>query len=141
VVEQRDDSPLLSLLFVLPEYQRQGLATTLVSTVMNELHEIGVKTLKSRYMLGNVASQTWHRKFGFVEELDLILARLYYHHASHELWRHEQLGDLSEKERQALISEMEQWKSQVDELQRIADQKGMEAVLPLLQGRSVKAQL
>jgi GNAT superfamily N-acetyltransferase len=135
-VAQDDGSPLLRLLFVRPEYQRQGLATTLVSAVMNELHKIGVKTLTSRYMLGNESSQAWHRTFGFVEEPDLSLARLLYHHASHEFRRHEQLGGLSEKDQQALMSEKEYWKSQVDELQRIADQNGLEAVLPLLRGRT-----
>jgi RimJ/RimL family protein N-acetyltransferase len=131
-VKKDDERPLLDILFVLPKWQRKGLATTLVSAALNELYNNGVKTLKSLYMLGNEASLAWHRKFGFKEEPDLFLARVYYHHADHELWRREKLGKLTKTERQILTSEVQQWKAQVDKLETIAEQNGMEAVLPLL---------
>ncbi len=83
-------------------------------------------------MLGNEASQAWHQQFGFVEEPDLFLARLNYRHAEHELWRREKIGNLGKADRLMLVSEVQRWKSQVDELEAIAKQKGMEAVYPLL---------
>lgn len=133
-VEKENGQPLLDILFVLSKWQRQGLATTLVSAAINELDNTGVKTLESRYMLGNEASQTWHQTFGFVEEPDLFLARLSYRHAEHELWHREKIGNLAKIDRQILVSEVQCWKSQVNELEAIAEQKGMEAVYPLLRG-------
>jgi len=130
VIEKTDGQPLLDMLFVIPEWQRKGLATALVSAVINELYSAGMKRLVSRYLLGNNASQTWHRKFGFVEEPDLFLAQLYYHHARYELCRQKKIGALTESQRQSLSSEVERWKAQVGELEKIAEQEGMEAVLP-----------
>lgn len=134
LVEKENGQPLLDILFVLSEWQRQGLATTLVSAAINELYNARVTTLESRYMLGNKASQAWHQTFGFVEEPDLFLARLYYRHAEHELWRQDKIGNLTKADRQGIISEVQRWKLQVNELEAIAEQKGMEAVYPLLRG-------
>jgi len=135
LIDQNEECPLLDMLFVIPEWQHQGLGTTLVSAAVNDLYKAGVKTLKSRYALGNEMSRSWHQKFGFVEEPDLFLARLYYHHVYHELWRREQLDDLTKAERQQLMSEVEHWNSRVEELEKIAEEQGMEAVVPLLRSR------
>jgi len=132
LVEKKDGRPLLDILFVVPEWQRQGLATALVSEAVNELVGSGAETLESRYMLGNDGSSAWHQRFGFVEEPDLLLVRQFYRHAQHELWRREKFGDLTETERQVQIAEVQQWKLRIEELELIAEQHGMEAVLPLL---------
>jgi RimJ/RimL family protein N-acetyltransferase len=87
------------MLFVSPAWQRQGLATALVTAALNALHSIGVAALESSYMLGNAESQAWHQQFGFVEEPDLFLAQAYYRQSEYELWRRETIGDLTDAER------------------------------------------
>lgn len=103
VVETKSGKALLDMLFVIPEWQRKGIATTLVSSAINELYQNKVKTLISRHHAGNEQSKAWHKKFGFVELPDLSIAKLYYHQASNELWRREKLGDLNKSEREQLI--------------------------------------
>lgn len=132
IVEKGNGQPLLDILFVIPEWQRKGLGIALVSAAINELYRTGMKRLESRYLLGNDASQAWHHKFGFVDKPDLFLAELYYRHAKYELWRREKIGNLTEAEREALSSEVNRWRAQVDELERIAEQEGMEAVVESL---------
>ena len=76
---------LLDMIFVSPSWQRRGLATALAAAAMTALHEHGgVRTLVSRYHLGNQASGAWHHRFGFVDEPDLLVARLRYRAASDE---------------------------------------------------------
>ena len=100
VIGMRGGSVLLDVLFVTPEWQRAGVATALVSSVVDHLHDSGHGTLKSRYNLGNDASRAWHRKFGFVDDSDSDLFMSWRNrtrderHAEHELWRREKLGDL-----------------------------------------------
>lgn len=113
-------SALLDVLFVVPQWQRMGVATALVSSVIDGLHDSGHSTLKSRYNLGNDGSRAWHRKFGFVEDSDLFLAETYYRHAEHELWRREKRGNLTREERQKLMLEVDRWRVQADELAAIA---------------------
>lgn len=119
VVEKDDEASLLDILFVIPEWQRQGVATALVSATVNDLYQAGVKTLKSCYVLGNQESRAWHQKFGFVEESELSLARLYCHQAKHELWRREKIGNLTEMKRAALLAKIEQWQARVAELEKL----------------------
>jgi GNAT superfamily N-acetyltransferase len=136
IIDDDREPPLLDMLFVVPGWQRQGLATALASAALNTLHSAGAVTLESRYMLGNVESQAWHQRFGFVEEADLFLAQSYYRQSQHELWRRQTLGDLADTERALLAAEVEHWQRRVTALQAIADQQGMEAVVPLLRRRS-----
>jgi hypothetical protein len=86
--------------------------------------------LISRYHVGNEPSRDWHRRFGFVEEPDLMLDRLYSAVARHELWRREKMGNLTPSEHEALLSERARWQSQVDELEKVAEEQGWEAVTP-----------
>jgi len=130
IVAKDDGAPMLDLLFVSPDCQRRGLATALVSASINELHQRGEPRLLTRYHVGNEQSRAWHRKFGFVEEPDLMLARLYLAVARHELRRREKMGDLTPSEREALLSERERWRAQVDELEKVADEQGFEAAMP-----------
>ncbi len=126
------DGANLDMLFVHPEWQRFGIATTLATAAMNVLAAEGAQSLESAYDLANTASASWHRKFGFVPELDLRLAQIYLRCTLHEFWRREQLGNLNCAERTALESECERLKVEVAELQARADREGYEAVTPLL---------
>jgi GNAT superfamily N-acetyltransferase len=135
IIDNDGKPPLLDMLFVAPAWQRQGLATALVAAALNTLHSAGVPTLESSYMLGNADSQAWHQRFGFVEEPDLFLAQAYYRQSKYELWRRETISDLTDAERDLLSAEVERWQKQVETLQTIADQQGVEAVAPLLRRR------
>lgn len=120
------------MLFVSPRYHRRGIASALVATTLHELHREGFKTLESSYYLGNEASRAWHRNFGFEEEPDLLLARLYHAQVRHELWRREKIGGLTQEEREQLLCQTEYSKLEVARLERIAHEQGFEAVSPIL---------
>ena len=77
IIAQAEETPLLDMLFVRPEWHRKGIATAMVAAALNTLHSSGVRTLASQYVLGNEESRAWHQRFGFVEETDLLLVRLY----------------------------------------------------------------
>ena len=126
---------ILDLLFVRPSWQRHGIATALLSDAMTELHSGGEAILKSAYHAANAESMNWHHRFGFVEEPDLMRARLYSSSARHELWRREKIGGLTDRERAALRSEVERWEIEVDRLEGIADREGYRAVAPILTWR------
>lgn len=126
-----DEFPLLDFLFVRPGWQRRGLATALVSAVVNELHGAGESVLQSCYRLGNDESVAWHRRFGFVEEPDLRIAQLHLTCAQHELWRREKIGDLADGEHGRLAAECARLRTLIDELEAIEDQFGFDAVSPM----------
>ena len=131
LVTSTENGPLLYLLFVAPQWQRRGLAAAMVSAAINELHELGEKTLTSRYHIGNEQSMAWHQRFGFVEEPDLRRARLYLQQAKVELWRREKIGPLTAEERAKLAADVARWEAEVQKLERIEDQQGFEAVHPM----------
>src|SRR5215475_12708507 len=131
MVTSRKNGPLLYLLFVGPEWQRRGLAAAMISAAISELHELGEKTLTSRYHIGNEQSLSWHQRFGFVEEPDLRRARLYLQQARVELWRREKIGHLTAEEREKLTAVVMRWESEVENLERIEDQYGFGAVHPM----------
>ena len=126
---------ILDLLFVRPAWQRHGIATALLSDAMNELHDGGEAILKSAYHAANEESMNWHHRFGFVEEPDLMRARLYSSAARHELWRREKIGGLSDRERAALKTEAERWEIEVHRLEEIGGREGYRAVAPILTWR------
>jgi GNAT superfamily N-acetyltransferase len=126
---------ILDLLFVRPGWQQHGLATALLSDAMNELHIAGEAILKSAYHVANETSMNWHHRFGFVEEPDLMLARLYSSTARHELWRREKIGGLTDRERVELQAEADRWEIEVERLEEIADREGYRAVAPILTWR------
>ena len=132
MVTSRKNGPLLYLLFVGPEWQRRGLAAAMVSAAINELQELGEKTLTSKYHIGNERSMAWHQRFGFVEEPDLQRARLYLRQARVELWRRDKIGGLSDEERARLTADAEQWEEEVEKLQRIEALQGFGAVHPMM---------
>lgn len=122
--------PVLDLLFIRPQWQRCGLATALVASAMNALHQAGEGTLTSCYQLANPTSQAWHRIFGFVERSDLSYARAYYRRARQELFRRDKAGELTAMERAAWHAEVQYWKDQIEALERLANEQGYEAVSP-----------
>ena len=132
MVTSTENGPLLYLLFVAPEWQRRGVAAAMVSAAINELQDLGEKTLNSKYHIGNERSMAWHQRFGFVEEPDLQRARLYLRQAKVELWRREKIGSLTEEERAKLTADAERWEAEVEKLQRIEDLLGFGAVHPMM---------
>jgi RimJ/RimL family protein N-acetyltransferase len=122
--------PVLDLLFIKSQWQRRGLATALVASAMNALHQVGEGTLTSCYQLANPASQAWHRACGFVERPDLRYAQAYYRRAQQELFRREQYGKLTAAKRVALHADVQYWHRQIEALERLADEKGYAAVNP-----------
>lgn len=82
----------LDLLLVKPDYQRQGLATAMVSHATAQLHEMGIRELYSLYHICNQESRQWHQKFGFVEEYDVFFIRLKRAWYYEEIRRQEVLG-------------------------------------------------
>ena len=135
MITSTENGPLLYLLFVAPQWQRRGLATVMVSAAINELHELGEKTLTSRYHIGNEQSMAWHQRFGFVEEPDLRRARLYLQQARVELWRREKIGHLTAEERAKLTVDLARWEAEVKKLEHLEGQEGSEAVHPTARWR------
>jgi RimJ/RimL family protein N-acetyltransferase len=131
MVTSTENGPLLYLLFVAPQWQRHGLAASMVSAAINELHELGEETLTSKYHIGNEQSMAWHQRFGFVEEPDLRRSRLYLQQAKVELWRREKIGVLTQEERAKLTADVARWEAEVKELERIEDEQGFDAVHPM----------
>ena len=132
IVEKRNGQPLVDLLFVSPQWHRQGVATALGTAALNALYKAGYQCLTSRFMLGNEASRTWHHHFGFVDEPDLFIARAYFSHAQHEVERHKAMDDLTSAAYAALVAERDHWKQQIEQVEAIAAQEGLDAVLPML---------
>lgn len=106
---QKPDGPFLDMLFVRPRWHRRGLATALVGTVMNSLHDLGESFCGSAYNVANTPSIAWHHKFGFVEQPDLLLVRARAQHLRHELWRRTQINDLDEAQQRVLETEITHW--------------------------------
>ncbi len=124
VITGDTNSPFLRLLCVDKMWQRQGIGTALVITILNELLHRNVTQLESRYLLANDVSRTWHHRFGFQDQPDLFATRLYFRHAQHELWRQEKLGKLTEDELSQLATEVEKWR-RLAELQEAEWQKSL----------------
>ncbi|WP_299492858.1 GNAT family N-acetyltransferase [Acaryochloris sp. IP29b_bin.137] len=114
VIEQPQQQPYLRLLCVSSLWQRRGVGTSLVAAALNLLDNSPFTQLRSRYFLANEASRSWHHQFGFRDQLDLFVSRLFYRHAQHELWRQEQIGQLQEEDLARLASEVKRWQAEVE---------------------------
>ncbi|MEZ4710633.1 MAG: GNAT family N-acetyltransferase [Caldilineaceae bacterium] len=130
IVEKKEQSPFLDLLFVASAFQRQGVATALVAAALNALHAAGFPQLSSRYLLGNAESRSWHHRFAFVDEPDLFTAQALYNHARHEWERQQEIGKLSPAELDALAAECERRGQFLDALNEIANKYGFMAAFP-----------
>ena len=122
--------PHLNLLFVRPEWRRQGIATALVSAALNELYTAGEARLHSAHLLANETSGLWHRQFGFVEEPDLWVTRSRLSCVRREIERRENTGDFPAEERATLEAQCRQLTAQYKNLVEIEEQEGPEAVMP-----------
>jgi hypothetical protein len=84
----------------------------------------------SRYYLGNEPSCSWHHRFGFKEEPDFLLARLYLRAATQELVRLRALGALTPDLEHNLTQECTRWTTEVDRLEALLDQGRKEEAIP-----------
>ena len=131
VVQLSDNWVLLDALFVTPEWQHRGIASALVTATLNELHKMGgYRGMVSRYFLGNEASCAWHRRFGFKEEPDFMLARLYLRAATQELIRLRAVGGLTPDLEHNLTRERARWESEVERLDSLLDEGRQEEAFP-----------
>jgi GNAT superfamily N-acetyltransferase len=130
VSREPEYGPVLDLLFIRPRWQRRGVATALVASTLNGLDQAGERTLTSCYHLANVASQAWHRVFGFLERPDLRNAEVYARYSWHELSRREAAGELAAAERAELKATAAYWQNQVTALEHLENEHGFRAVHP-----------
>lgn len=106
---EEDDIPLLDLLYVLPDWQRKGIAMALVAQAVNSLHAARIPVLTSRYDLANTASRDWHHRFGFKDSPGWLATRHLRAHFRQELHRRELTGDLDDEGRGRLLQEIAHW--------------------------------
>ncbi len=106
----------LDLLYVVPAYQRQKIATCMVATAVNHLAVLGVETLISAYHICNESSRNWHHRFDFVDVYDQMYIRLKYAWYRNEVWRRDKLGLVDGLD--ALKAERAFWLAQLDEKKR-----------------------
>lgn len=116
LLTDEDSKVCLDLLYVLPAWQRQKIATNMVATAVNSLYQARVETLISTYHICNEDSRRWHHAFGFVDVYDQMYIRLKYAWYRNEIWRREKLG-LTEG-LDALVEERDRWYAQLDEMWR-----------------------
>jgi GNAT superfamily N-acetyltransferase len=129
LVKDRPSGPLLDCLFVCPGFTRQGLATALMSRVVNSLVERGDTRLISYVMLANEPSLAWHRRFGFEEVPDLWIASYRWRFYAYEAERHRKLGTLSADELAKLTDAAAFWADEVDRLEEMK-KRDFESVYP-----------
>jgi GNAT superfamily N-acetyltransferase len=108
--------PLLDCLFVCPGHTRKGLATRLVSHVVNRLRDHGETRLLSYVLLANEPSLAWHHHFGFHEVPDLWVATSRWQAFAHQLERHQALKDLPDPELAKLAEQTAFCRREVDRL-------------------------
>ena len=140
LVVEDSEGPNLDLLFTRPRWQRRGLATCLVQTVVNDLVARGETSLDSGFVVANAVSAAWHCRFGFMELPDLLRAKEQCYDILHEMQRRELIGDLTEAERQAMTLAAAEWRQRITELEAVAHRDGYEAVSPLLRRRGERKQ-
>jgi GNAT superfamily N-acetyltransferase len=116
VVALKNGDALLDVLWVVPGWQHQGLATQLLKHVQALLAEASCNTLASIWHLANQSSIAWHLKSGFVEQHDLALARLYAQAAEHELWL--QRDSLTREQAQVLQAKARYYRDEADDLEK-----------------------
>ncbi len=82
----------MHLLYVRPEFQRQGVATAMLNWAIDRLLDSGFQTLSSRYHVCNQKSRLWHHHQGFEDEYDRYYAQMKVSWYRSEIWRRETLG-------------------------------------------------
>lgn len=107
------------ILFVRPTSQNLGIGTALAANVLNDLHEKAEKVFWSEHHICNEQSAAWHRKFGFVEETDILTAKFRRNHYRHEVRRNERAGNICKVEELKLS--LEQAEAEVERLEKIQE--------------------
>lgn len=96
------------ILCIHPKYQRKSIATDLVSSVLNDLDILDEKVFWSEHHICNELSANWHRKFGFVEEPDIMTAKFRLNFYRNEIYRHKKLKNKARlKELNPLLKQAE----------------------------------
>lgn len=113
-VLKAEQKPHLELLYVRSPFQRQGMATDMLSWGINHLLTTDAKDLFSTYHVCNRQSRQWHHKFGFQDIYDAHYRRLKIAWLDNEIWRREKLETSTELD--ALTQEREQWCAQIKSL-------------------------
>jgi GNAT superfamily N-acetyltransferase len=129
LIKARPSGPLLDCLFVCPGFAKQGLATALVTHVVNSLVGQRDTQLISYVMLANEPSLAWHRRFGFNEVPDLWVASYRWRFYAHEAERHHKLGTLPAGELAKLVDAAAFWANEVDRHEKVK-KRDFEAVCP-----------
>lgn len=124
LVEEEGKAAFLDLLFVIPAWQRRGVANALLADALNALANAGYPELTSRFRLGNEASREWHHRFGFVDKPDHFMARHYFRHYQHEWERQRESSLLSPAEMETLAGQRDHWQRVIDELDERARREG-----------------
>lgn len=119
LVQTGENVALTDLLFVVPDRQRQGLATAMATGVLCALHDMGFSFLESRYSLTNRASRAWHHRFGFADRPDSLSARILLAHARHELDRAHLVGNADAERLSRLAAEVAHWEAALARLDDI----------------------
>ncbi|MCP9496855.1 MAG: GNAT family N-acetyltransferase [Pyrinomonadaceae bacterium MAG19_C2-C3] len=133
LIADHTDAAVLDLLMVHPRFRRSGLARTLATHAMNELHARGILTLRSMYAVCNEESTAWHEGFGFRELPDLHLAHLRRSYFAGETRRCEVDASATEAEREEVQRQYDFWQRRTAELEAICERDGFDAVTPLRQ--------
>jgi GNAT superfamily N-acetyltransferase len=81
------------ILFVHPKHQRKGVGNALVSSVLNDLNNLGETIFWSEHHICNELSAKWHRKFGFDEVTDFMTLKYRRSYYKQEIYRLEHFGD------------------------------------------------
>lgn len=113
-------APLLDLVFVVPAWQRRGLADALVTRAAERFAELGEVRLFSSAMIGNDPSLAWHRRFGFREIPHFLVAA---HRAEVYRYEHERqarLGRLDADDLERLEAEAGRWEEEHRRLRELA---------------------
>ena len=79
--------PQLQPVFVVPDWQRKGVATALVCELIARLWKAGHRVLRSGCSDYNTVSKEWHLAFGVTEELRYFARRPIFHWLRNEIWR------------------------------------------------------
>ncbi len=108
------------ILFVHPKHQGKNIGTALVSSVLNDLDNLGEKIFWSEHHICNELSANWHRKFGFMEETDIMTARFRRNYYRHEVYRNERLGHPEKVLELKLFREKAE--AEVERLEKIEDE-------------------
>jgi GNAT superfamily N-acetyltransferase len=88
-----EDRLILQPIFVVPDWQRRGVATALLAEVFRRLQQDGVEVLRSSCSGHNAASKRWHRAVGMTEEIGFFARQSVFNWLRHELQRREFLSE------------------------------------------------